>query len=108
MSRPQRVRINGRRWTLEYPEAIDDEGTYGITYYDSHLIQVRSGLAPIEEADTVIHEVLHALIASMGLTVPDEEPIVRALASGLTGVLADNPTLLKHLTGCLKGSNKEK
>ncbi|BAJ51835.1 hypothetical protein CJ97_gp47 [Ralstonia phage RSB2] len=59
-------------------------------------------MAPVEEADTLIHEVLHAIIASAGLTVPEEEPIVRALASNLTGVLADNPTFRRHLNALLK------
>ena len=102
MARPKLIRIAGRRWAVEYPAQIDDEGTYGLTSYDEHKLQIVDGLAPVEEADVIIHEVLHALIASAGLTVPDEEPIVRALASGLVGVLADNKTLRTHLNALLK------
>ncbi|WP_218831569.1 hypothetical protein [Bordetella genomosp. 9] len=59
----------------------------------------------VEEADTLIHETFHALIHSAGIVFPDamsEEQVVRALASGLAGVLADNPRLLAHLAQLLR------
>ncbi|BAG70397.1 hypothetical protein RSB1_gp39 [Ralstonia phage RSB1] len=98
MNRPARVKIAGRRWLIEYQRRTEHH-VYGMTYYDEHRIVIRDGLLPIEEADTLIHEVMHALIASAGITVPDteEEPIVRAMASGLTGVLADNPGLRRYI-----------
>lgn len=98
MRRPARVSIAGRRWRIEYPRRTESN-VYGMTYYDEHRIVIRDGLLPIEEADTLIHEVMHALIASAGLTIPDteEEPIVRAIASTLTGVLADNPSFRRYI-----------
>lgn len=102
MKRPARVKIAGRRWSIEYLRRTEHH-VYGMTYYDEHRIVIRDGLLPIEEADTLIHEVLHAMIASAGITLPDteEEPIVRAIASSLTGVLKDNPSLRRYINHLL-------
>lgn len=102
MKRPARVTVVGRRWTIEYLRRTE-HNVYGMTYYDEHRIVIRDGLLPIEEADTLLHEVMHALIASAGITIPDteEEPIVRALASTLTGVLKENPTFRRYINHLL-------
>ena len=54
---------------------------------------------PVEQANTVIHECLHAIWHIQGLQDQDgqEERIVNALANGLTGLMRDNPGLVKFL-----------
>ena len=69
----------------------------------------REGLIGLSEEDnishvnTLLHEVLHAIIYQWGLEVGDkEEHIVNVLANATTTVLVDNPWLTKYLEDKLK------
>jgi hypothetical protein len=51
-----------------------------------------------ETVDSIVHEVLHGVWKMMDLGLEDEEEhVVTALATGLTTVLRDNPTLFPKL-----------
>jgi hypothetical protein len=80
-----------------------------------HLGEYRSGegtilvhahQTPFELADTVIHELLHAIVDERDLhdVLGDrEEPVVRALAHGLTALFRDNPDFAKAWLSTVKG-----
>lgn len=87
----------GRVFTFSHSDDLD--GCYGLCHFDTHHIQVLSGQAPIEETDTVLHELFHAILSSQGRQYGGraEESYVRALATGLTGVLHENPEFLQWL-----------
>ena len=59
----------------------------------------------ISHANTLIHEVLHAIVYQWGIELDDkeEEKICNTLANGLTTVFVDNPSLLSYLQKNLKG-----
>lgn len=58
------------------------------------LIQIDYTIAPEQQADTLIHEILHAIWASRSMpSRVSEEQAVTKLASGLATVLRDNPFL---------------
>jgi len=59
----------------------------------------------ISHANTLIHEVLHAIIYQWGIDLDDkeEEKICNTIANGLTTVFIDNPSLLSYLQKNLKG-----
>jgi hypothetical protein len=63
------------------------------------LIDISKGQLPIDETDTVIHEVFHAILYCQGREYGGdvEETYVRALATGLVGALHDNPEFAKWL-----------
>jgi hypothetical protein len=67
-------------------------------------IDIRRGQLPIDEVDTVLHEVLHAILACQGREHggDTEELYVRALATGLVTTLKDNPEFADWLTSSLK------
>lgn len=98
--RPQVLRIMGRNYAVvfdsESPLGSDNLGTC-----DNHkcIIAVREAQHPVEEADTLIHEVMHAVWYCMSISEggAGEEAVVRRMASGFTSVLMDNPDLLKYL-----------
>lgn len=51
-------------------------------------------------ADTLLHEVLHAVIHNVsGAPSGEEEQFVERMSTGLLGVLRDNPDLIEFLTG---------
>ena len=59
----------------------------------------------ISHANTLIHEVFHAIIYQGGIDLDDkeEEKICNTIANGLTTVFVDNPSLLSYLQKNLKG-----
>lgn len=57
---------------------------------------------PEEVADTLLHEVLHAVWRERGLAEEDEESTVTNLAHGLISLMRDNPAffpLLERMAG---------
>ena len=59
----------------------------------------------ISHANTLIHEILHAIIYQWGIDLDDkeEEKICNTIANGLTTVFVDNPSLLSYIQKNLKG-----
>ena len=94
--RPKKVRLLGREYTFKYTEDIEE---LGLCSPSSCKIKIREGQHPVEEADTVLHEIMHGLcfLMNLGLTDDGEEHVVRKLATGLTQVFVDNPDLLTYL-----------
>lgn len=92
---PSKLRILGKPYALRHA-LIED---MGYCWQNDGLIQIRAEQRPIEELDTVVHEVLHAILAGQGRQPNDrnEERFVRAIATGLTTVLADNPSFRRYL-----------
>lgn len=68
------------------------------------LIEIVNEQSSQQQADTLIHEILHAIWATRGL--PDkvcEEECVTRLASGLATVIRDNAALWHSIGLALKG-----
>ena len=59
----------------------------------------------ISHTNTLIHEILHAIVYQWGIELDDkeEEKICNTLANGLTTVYVDNPWLLPYIQKQLKG-----
>ena len=69
------------------------------------MIALSSTEDNISHANTLIHEILHAIVYQWGIDVDDkeEEKICNTLANGLTTVFVNNPSLLSYLQKQLKG-----
>lgn len=93
MKRPERLRIIGKRWTVRWDYDTPDE--YGICDHNAQTLHIQGDLAPDQERDTLLHEVLHAVDEAMGTNL--EEAQVRSLATGLLAVLRDNPSFVSYL-----------
>ena len=92
--RPSKVRIMGREYRFHYVEPSPlQNANFGITNNANQDIYVEDQQSPIEEADTVFHESLHGVCYSMklGLNHETEEKVVSTLATGILGMLQDNP-----------------
>jgi hypothetical protein len=95
MRRPSRVRIAGRDWRFRYRKQ-EHMDALGLTHFAKGLIDIATGMDAFDTRDTVLHEVMHALLAQQGYTTHGdevEESFVRPLATGLIGVFQDNPEL---------------
>lgn len=107
--RPSTLRIMGREFQVDYDAELDEEeGAVGYCYAPDSLIEIKDGQHPMEEADTILHETLHALfyLLDLGLSRSKEEKIVRLLSTGLIQVFADNPEFLTYLTKVVKANNR--
>jgi hypothetical protein len=73
-------------------------GLYGCADWDDRIIQVRGGQSPAEERDTVLHELMHALLgpqeSNRKKTVHD---FIYDTAPRLQKVFATNPELMRYL-----------
>lgn len=104
--RPKVVRVNGKNYQVLFNDKnpLIEYANHGYCDNAKLVIHVEGDQNPVEEIDTVIHELLHAVWAQMSLTDLDdqlEERIVRALGTGLTGLYADNPKLLDYYKAVL-------
>ena len=109
--RPEVVRVMGREYviTWETPQNLAVMQA-GLTNHLSLTITVVEGQHPVEEMDTLIHEIFHAVWFQMSIQehAPEEEVIVRKMAGGFTQILIDNPHLLKYFTAIKNPLRKSK
>jgi hypothetical protein len=78
--------------------------TYGLHNGEILEVQFREKyVSRAQEAQTVIHELMHAIWETMGLSDKDnEERTVAQLATGLAMLIRDNPALIKWIVSSLK------
>lgn len=95
--RPRLLRINGQDWKVRALRRSSDH--LGETHADKGLIQIRGNQSLYSQQDTLLHEVMHAIRHAQGYEYGEEveEGYVRSLATGLLGVLHDNPKLADWL-----------
>ena len=103
--RPDVVRIMGRNYAVVFEtDSVLGTENLGTCNTQRCLIAIREGQHPVEEADTLIHEIMHAVWYCMSISEggAGEEAVVRRMASGFAAVLMDNPDLLKYLEAIQK------
>ncbi len=95
---PASLRIMGRTFAVELVTP-SDMNICGTCIAPQNVITLTEHQHPCEEADTLVHEVLHALMYLVGprLSFNKEEEVVRALATGLMQVFHDNPEFLAYI-----------
>jgi hypothetical protein len=101
MKRPTAVRVFGRNYTITYvPAPSYGKVPLGNCENDKLNINITDGQHPIEERDTVLHEVIHAIFYTIQIPLKDEgeEGVVRPLATALLGVFQDKPEFAKYIT----------
>lgn len=96
--RPVSLKIAGRRWRIASRD-LSAEHALGLSHGDQGLIEISTAHDDLfNEQDTLLHEVLHSILRQQGRTYTRaEEVYVTAIATGLLGVLHDNPALAAYL-----------
>lgn len=100
MSMPDKVFILGRPYKFRLvPGSMLQEGHVGECHYDTRELRVFNLLDPFDTVDTTIHEMFHAVLHEQGRENGGrvEEVYVRALATGLAGMMRDNPDAFRYL-----------
>lgn len=112
MRLPRRVVVAPHVMTIQYDDdnrlkEVDDLN--GLCDFDTGRIWIDRKQTPLMERDTVLHEVLHAVLDQTGakrrfkdIDKDFEEELVCELAPRLLQVLRDNPSLVGYLTNALR------
>jgi hypothetical protein len=110
MSTPTSVRVGPYTYVVKVDkdrikelEKESDTDLYGITTHGLLEIVLQPDVADMVLRETLLHEVLHAVLFNTGLsdrmTDKAEEHLVRALSPALFGLLRDNHNLVQYLIG---------
>jgi hypothetical protein len=98
-----KIRIGPMDFKVGQLPAALEEDRYGDCCRATLEIRLRRKFAsPAERACTLIHEILHAVIAVYRVKLPDEEYVVEKLETGIAQVLRDNPKLFTEILKALK------
>ncbi len=96
--RPKRVLLGPFAWALHWGQPPAAPDAMGYCDKGRKAIYIAPHSHPIEQVDTLIHEILHAIYSQRGIYTADnrgeEEHLVHQFAGGLTEVMARNPKLV--------------
>ena len=104
LTRPERVKFLGKPIAIQYVAVgdpllkfgpDDDHPGVAISYPDRQLIAVEDGQPLASEQDALLHECIHIIEDYMDIRV--SEKAVTKLATGLLGLIQDNPKLVTYL-----------
>jgi hypothetical protein len=105
---PSTLRIGAQTFRVRQCKMPEGEETWLGTCEAAHgHIRIARGQEPHQKADTLLHEVLHAVWYGAALSEvkhlrPHEELVVRAFTAGLAQVLRDNPRAVASLVKALR------
>ena len=112
MKLPDKVRIGYQDIVIDREKASFSKPTDSYGEYDhrKNTITVQSELSDLDEANTMIHEILHGISYIHSLTVSGqpldtenkEEVVINQMTNGLVQVFRDNKWLLLYLRDKLK------
>lgn len=93
-----RIKIGARRYSLRAMPGEDRSEIHGKISLDRGLIMLDPAIPADNQAETLLHEILHGVWYAYNLEDGlKEEAVVTALGTGLMAVFVDNPDLMKVL-----------
>ena len=89
------------KWKQTVANANDAHGQF---FAKEGIIGYTEEEKGISHANTLLHEILHAIVYQWNIELEDkeEEKLVNGLTNGLTTVLVDNPKLVDYLKEKIK------
>ena len=91
---PTTVDIFGSTWRIVFCDLLTTSGNLGMSHSDTQTIRIDEGLAPGQQRETLIHELIHAIICSiLDGDNRTEHSIVYTTSQGLWHVYVHNPEL---------------
>lgn len=100
---PTRIKVGPHIYSVRaVPGAVlsGSDDCVGKTTPSRLTIALDEECPPSQVADTLLHEVIHAILVSLDLDSEVEERICLTLGPGLLGVLLDNPALVDYVRSC--------
>lgn len=100
MRLPRSLKVGPHRYKIVVDHHGLMEGSaVGHCNADRLVIGIDPRIALGQQADTLLHEALHGLLAAVKLEDDTEEAICLVLSPGLMSLFADNPALYPFLVG---------
>lgn len=98
MELPKVVRVLGR----DIPVAVVDDLPKAFGEYDYHtqIVRIQQGQQPAFEADTLLHELLHAIDDAMQLSLRERQ--VHCVAVGIVALFRDNAEFAKYFCEAIR------
>lgn len=103
-SKPRASLVAGKTYSIRYIDKgklkVDGDLLAGYCDHQRQIISIENGQSPDNEADTLIHEVLHQLLCSFGAPLPEdlEETVAQTLGTAIFAHVRENPDFWKHIT----------
>jgi len=106
----KKIKVGYSDVRIEYVSESDDskwcKEHHGEFISEFSLIKIAKKQRPSEELNTLMHEVLHALVYIYGLNndagplkkTQVEEQVVAVMASGLQQIIRDNPSFMAYIS----------
>jgi len=107
MTIPESVKIGGIRYKVEVVDALDVENAdlVGSIDYRKQRIQLRAGMGSDITAQTLWHEILHAIFVNLGFD--QDETRIEQFAAVLNALVVDNPEMFEKRAALPAGLNGE-
>jgi hypothetical protein len=105
MKLPEQIKVGCYTFTIVDWESrnAEAERKYGTMSSTELVIKVRTDLGPRHTANTLLHELKHAIFFFFNLDTDDgEEHVVTCLANGMSMVMVDNPDLMAYFAEAFK------
>lgn len=99
MTIPSSVVILGRVYNIDQKDFIDGD-LLGQCDSDALKITIKKNQPEILEADTLLHEILHAIDDAMQTKMKERQ--VHCTATGIIALLRDNPDFVKYMFKVVK------
>lgn len=109
------LKIGYKEYHMYFVKKIDGGATFGdcTSLCGSRgVIRIAKGQKKVEKANTILHEIIHALVYVQGLE-PDlkgdkEEKVVLSLTNGLIQFMRDNPKVMNQIMKMIKKPRGQK
>jgi len=95
---PTSLSVIGREVPVKVVEELPNQ--LGEFDYNDYVIKIKSGQHPLAEADTLLHECIHAIDDCFQLNMSERQ--VYCLAVGVLALLRDNKIMLPYLTEAIE------
>ena len=96
---PSSLKIIGKEYTVTLLSAEEFPNSLGETYTSQGVIKIQAGQSLYDEADTLLHETIHALDERFQLNLTERQ--VYCTTVGLLSLLQDNPDMLQYLASAV-------
>lgn len=109
MKRPSKIRILNHDFKINWiagPEARRIDTEYGSMCHVTQIIQINCDRSLQAQADTLLHEIIHAIVFFMGLEdmtekLKDDEDVVGRISTCLCTVWLHNPKVIRWLDAAI-------
>jgi hypothetical protein len=92
---PTSLTVIGKEYTVQMLTVAEFPDSYGETHTGKGTIKIQEGQTLYDEADTLLHETIHALDERFQMNLTERQ--VYCTTVGLLSLLRDNPDMLQYL-----------